>query len=43
MPKVLGGGKRLFDTGIPRIDLKLINSRRLDVGSMILHYGRADA
>lgn len=40
MPKILGGGKRLFDAGIPRIDLKLINARRLDVGSMILHYGR---
>jgi dihydrofolate reductase len=39
-PKVLGGGKRLFDAGIPRIDLKLIDARRLDVGSMILHYGR---
>jgi dihydrofolate reductase len=43
MPKFLGGGKRLFDAGIPRIDLKLINARRLDVGSMILHYGQLNA
>jgi len=43
MPKVLGGGKRLFDAGIPRIDLNLIDARRLDVGSMILHYGRVSA
>lgn len=42
MPKVLGCGKRLFDPGIPRIDLKLIDARRLDVGSMILHYARAN-
>jgi dihydrofolate reductase len=42
MPKVLGGGKRLFDAGIPRIDLKLLEARRLDVGSIILHYGRVN-
>lgn len=40
-PRVFGGGKRLFDAGIPRIDLRLINERHLDVGSVILHYGRA--
>lgn len=43
MPKVLGGGKRLFDSGIPRIDLQLIEARRLDIGSMILHYARVNA
>jgi dihydrofolate reductase len=42
-PKVLGGGKRLFDAGIPRIDLKLLEARRLDVGSVLLHYERVNA
>ena len=43
MPKVLGHGKRLFDAGIPRIDLELLEAKRLDVGSVILHYQRVDA
>lgn len=43
IPKVLGGGKRLFDAGIPRFDLKLLETRHLDVGSVILHYEHLSA
>ncbi|WP_293675918.1 dihydrofolate reductase family protein [uncultured Phenylobacterium sp.] len=39
-PVLLGGGKRLFPEGVHR-DLRLVESRRLDVGSLILRYERA--
>lgn len=39
-PGLLGGGKRLFDEGLPRIGLTLIEAQALDVGSVILHYRR---
>jgi dihydrofolate reductase len=39
-PNVQGDGKRLFDAGIPKVELELIQARRLDVGSVILHYRR---
>jgi dihydrofolate reductase len=37
-PALLGGGKRLFDSGFPEAKLKLLEARALDVGSVILHY-----
>ncbi|MGH7120389.1 MAG: dihydrofolate reductase family protein [Acetobacteraceae bacterium] len=40
-PNLVGGGKRLFDSGMPSIDLNLIAARELDVGSVVLHYRRA--
>jgi len=39
-PVLLGGGKRLFPDGVRR-DLKLVEDKRLDVGSVILRYARA--
>lgn len=39
-PNVLGDGKRLFDAGIPKSELQLLEARPLDVGSVILHYRR---
>jgi dihydrofolate reductase len=39
-PALLGGGKRLFEPGIPRVGLTLVGSQPLDVGSIILHYRR---
>lgn len=39
-PKLLGGGKRLFETRLPAIGLELIDAHALDVGSVILHYRR---
>ena len=39
-PVILGGGKRLFDSGLPRLALKLIESKPLDTGAVILHYLR---
>jgi dihydrofolate reductase len=42
-PNVLGNGKRLFEPGIPRVGLTLVEARPLDVGSVILHYRRAGA
>ena len=39
-PNLLGGGKRLFESGLPRIPLALIETRPLDTGAVILHYRR---
>jgi dihydrofolate reductase len=39
-PNLLGDGKRLFGAGIAKGELELIQARRLDVGSVILHYRR---
>ena len=39
-PGLLGGGKRLFDPGAPRIPLTLIEAKPLDTGAVILHYRR---
>lgn len=36
--QMFGGGKRLFESGLPRVDLTLIEAKVLDVGSLILHY-----
>lgn len=37
-PRLAGDGKRLFDRGISSVGLELLDARRLDVGSVILHY-----
>ncbi len=42
-PNLWGGGKRLFDSGLPAIALELLGARTLDVGSVILRYRRARA
>jgi hypothetical protein len=39
-PLLLGDGKRLFETGRPRIALTLIEAKPLDTGAVILHYRR---
>jgi dihydrofolate reductase len=39
-PLLLGGGKRLFETGRPQLVVTLIEAKTLDVGSVILHYRR---
>ena len=39
-PSLLGGGKRLFGDDRPKVGLTLVESRALDVGSVILHYRR---
>jgi dihydrofolate reductase len=39
-PNLQGDGKRLFGAGIPKSDLELLETRLLDVGSVILHYRR---
>jgi dihydrofolate reductase len=39
-PTLFGDGERLFSPGFDRIDLKLIESRTLDTGAVILHYRR---
>ena len=39
-PVLFGDGKRLFETGRPKIPLTLIETRPLDTGSVILHYRR---
>lgn len=39
-PTLLGGGKRLFETGRPSLALTLVDEMRLDVGSVILRYRR---
>jgi dihydrofolate reductase len=40
-PTALGSGKRLFDEGFDRTDLKLTGSKALDSGILILTYERA--
>jgi dihydrofolate reductase len=42
-PVLLGDGKRLFEGGRPRLALTLIETRRLDTGSIIVHYRRGEA
>lgn len=37
-PIILGNGKRLFDSGLSKRNLELIEEKTLDVGSVILHY-----
>ena len=37
-PIVFGGGTPLFERGLPRAHLKLIETRRLDSGSVLLIY-----
>lgn len=37
-PNLQGDGQRLFDAGIPASTLELVEARRLEVGSVILHY-----
>jgi dihydrofolate reductase len=39
-PGLFGGGKRLFDGGLPPIALALIDAKPLDTGAVILHYRR---
>lgn len=39
-PNLFGDGQRLFEPGFDRIDLKLIETRPLDTGAVILHYRR---
>jgi dihydrofolate reductase len=41
-PSLLGGGKRLFEPGIPKAALTLVGVDTLDVGSVILHYQRIE-
>ncbi len=40
-PTVLGSGKRLFEGGLDRSDLKLTDSKALDSGILILTYEKA--
>jgi dihydrofolate reductase len=40
LPQVFGDGKRLFSPGLPRLALKLIETKPLDTGAVILHYVR---
>jgi dihydrofolate reductase len=39
-PLLLGDGRRLFETGRPRLALSLIGVKPLDTGAVILHYRR---
>jgi dihydrofolate reductase len=39
-PEVFGDGKRLFDGGLPRLALELIDLKKMDTGAVILHYRR---
>lgn len=41
-PLILGSGTRLFQDGLPKQDLKLVESRTLKSGLVILHYQPAD-
>lgn len=43
LPQLLGGGQQLFEAGFAQQDLELIESRSLDTGAVILHYGRRGA
>ena len=42
-PHLLGGGKRLFESGAQNADLALVEAKALDVGSVVLHYRRKRA
>jgi dihydrofolate reductase len=39
-PALFGDGKRLFEGGLPRLALDLIDMKRMDTGAAILHYRR---
>jgi dihydrofolate reductase len=39
-PEIFGDGKRLFDSGLPRLALTLIETKTMDTGAVILHYRR---
>lgn len=39
-PNLLGDGKRLFEGGRPRLDLRLVEARPLDTGAVVLHHRR---
>jgi dihydrofolate reductase len=39
-PELFGDGKRLFESGLPRLPLTLIDLLRMDTGAVILHYRR---
>ncbi len=39
-PELFGDGKRLFETGRPRMALTMLSSMPLDTGAVILHYRR---
>lgn len=39
-PDVFGDGKRLFESGLPRLALALIDAKTMDTGAVILHYRR---
>jgi dihydrofolate reductase len=39
-PALFGDGKRLFEPGLPRLALSLIETRPLNTGAIILHYQR---
>jgi dihydrofolate reductase len=41
VPTLFGGGRRLFEDGRPMEDLRLIESRTLDTGAVILRYEKA--
>jgi dihydrofolate reductase len=40
VPELYGDGKRLFEAGLPRLKLALVESRPLNTGATILHYRR---
>lgn len=39
-PTIFGDGKRLFEPGLPKLGLDLIETHPLDTGAVILHYRR---
>lgn len=39
-PLLLGNGKRLFETGRPKLALSLLDVRTMDTGAVVLHYRR---
>lgn len=40
LPKLFGGGNRLFPDGRPGASLRLLHQRALDTGAVFLRYGR---
>lgn len=41
IPSLFGAGTRLFEPGFDRLKLKLLESRALDTGAVIMHYERS--
>jgi dihydrofolate reductase len=39
-PELFGDGKRLFEHGLPRLPLTLVDLKQMDTGAVILHYRR---